>query len=178
MLRFAVGLALGLLALGDAQGQARARERQEAPDRGRLEERFRQRLASVMRERLSLSDDQLRRLSEVNGRFEGERRTLLREDIEVRREMRRVLHPDSTAADAVVDGLLERHLRVERRRLELFEQEQRELRQFLSPVQRAKYIGMQEQLRRQMDEMRDRRGGPPGGGPMAPGARRPRRPGT
>lgn len=178
MVRFVVGLALGLVALGDAHGQVRARDRQESPDRGRLEERFRQRLASVMRERLSLTDEQLRKLGEVNSRFEGDRRSLLREDIAIRREMRRVLHPDSTATDAVVEELLDRHLRVERRRLELFEQEQRELRQFLSPVQRAKYIGMQEQLRRQMDEMRERRGGPPPDGPIGPGMRRPRRPGA
>ena len=30
--------------------------------------------------------------------------------------------------------------------------------EFLTPVQRARYWGMQEQLRRQMEEMRERRG--------------------
>ncbi|MBK8249222.1 MAG: hypothetical protein IPK85_17745 [Gemmatimonadetes bacterium] len=159
----------------DAQGGGRLR--QDSSDRGRLEERFRERLALIMRERLSLSDDQMVRLGEVNRRFEGERRTLIREELDVRREMRRALRADSTAPDAVVDALLERSLRVERRRLELFEQEQRELRQFLSPVQRARYVGMQEQLRRQMDEMRDRRSGPPADRLETPGLRRPRRPG-
>lgn len=160
-----------------AEAQAGARLRDDSTSRGRLEERFRERLAMVMRERLSLTDEQLSRLADVNRRLEGERRTLLREELDIRREMRRALRPDTTPSDAAVDALLERSLRVERRRLELFEQEQRELRQFLSPVQRAKYVGMQEQLRRQMDEMRDRRSGPPGERLGAPGLRRPRRPG-
>jgi Spy/CpxP family protein refolding chaperone len=176
-MRWSVFASIFMAAASVLPAQAAGRLRQDSSDRGRLEERFRQRLASVMRERLALNDDQMRKLGEVNRRFEGERRTLLREELDVRREMRRALHPDSTAADAVVEDLLDRSIRVERRRLELFEQEQRELRQFLTPVQRAKYVGMQEQLRRQMDEMRDRRGGPPPERPGAPGLRRPRRPG-
>ena len=174
----AVGMILGVSVAGSTiEAQAGGRLRQDSSDRGRLEERFRERLALVMRERLSLTDDQMRRLGEVNRRLEGERRTLIREELDVRREMRRALRPDSTAADATVDALLERSLRVERRRLELFELEQRELRQFLSPVQRAKYLGMQEQLRRQMDEMRERRSGGQFDRPGPPGLRRPRRPG-
>jgi Spy/CpxP family protein refolding chaperone len=173
---FGLVLVIAALAADSASAQRPARIRQDSSQRGRLEERFRERLASVMRERLALSEDQVRRLAEVNQRFEGDRRTLVREELDVRREMRRALWPDSVASNDVVDALLERTVRLERRKVELFEQEQQALRQFLTPVQRAKYVAMQEQIRRQMDEMRDRRG-TSDDRPEPPGFRRPRRPG-
>lgn len=170
-------LTLTALSTSAAMAQRPGRFDQDSSRRGRLESQFRERLASVMRVRLGLDDEQFRRLAEVNRKFEGDRRTLIREDLAVRREMRLALRPDSVAPDEVVDALLDRALRVERRKVELFEQEQGELRQFLSPVQRAKYVAMQEQLRRQMDEMRDRRDSGAKDRPEVPGLRRPRRPG-
>lgn len=170
----------GIVLLGPlvAEAQRPVRGGRDSAQRGQLEERFRARLADVLRQRLGLDDDQLRRLSEANRRFEGERRTLFREEQDIRREMRRRMLPgDASVNQDSVAALLDRTERLERRKLELFEAEQRELKVFLTPIQRARYLGMQEQLRRQMDEMRERRTGPDGAGGAAPGLRRPRRPG-
>jgi periplasmic protein CpxP/Spy len=52
---------------------------------------------------------------------------------------------------------LEQLPKYERRRLDLMEREQRELARFLSPVQRAKYIGLQDELRRTMQDVQHRR---------------------
>jgi hypothetical protein len=78
---------------------------------------------------------------------------------------------------------MDRAIRVQRSRLDLLETEQRELSAFLTPTQRAKYMGMQEQLRRRADEMRRRAEGDtvgdafgnesPGAGPRRPMQRRP-----
>jgi hypothetical protein len=62
----------------------------------------------------------------------------------------------------------------ERERIDLTEAEQRDLAKFLTPVQRARYLGVQEQMRRQMDQMRAR--GREGLGEPPPGGVRGRRP--
>jgi hypothetical protein len=48
---------------------------------------------------------------------------------------------------------------VQRRRLDLAAEEQRELATIMTPVQRARYLALQETVRRRTDEMRRRRGG-------------------
>jgi hypothetical protein len=60
-----------------------------------------------------------------------------------------------------VASLLDRAVRVQRQRVELLESEQRELARFLNPTQRAKLLGMQEQIRRNVGEMRGRGAAPP-----------------
>lgn len=126
-------------------------------DRAALEQRFRERLEQVLKERLALTDAQLSHLIEVNRRLDGQRRALFREEREVRREMRDALKGgDDQASQERVGALMDRALRVQRQRLELVETEQRELATMLTPVQRAKYLGMQEQLRRRAEDMQRR----------------------
>ncbi len=176
MHRYKLWLAAALLVALPMEAQRGRAERGPPAQRGQLEQRFRERLAGVMRERLGLNDDQMRRLGEVNRRFEGERRILHTEEMQTRRAMRQHLMRDSVANQDSVAILLERGLRIERRKVELFEAEQRELSQFLTPVQRARYLGMQEQLRSRIDDIRERRRPDEGGGPPGPPPRRMRRP--
>jgi Spy/CpxP family protein refolding chaperone len=130
------------------------------PDRKALEQRFRQRFEQLLKERLSLTDAQLAQVIEVNGRLDARRRELFGEERTVRMEMRRALEAgDDPASQERVKVLLERALRVQRLRLELVETEQRELEAFLTPVQRVRYLGLQEQLRKRADEMRRRSSG-------------------
>lgn len=149
-------LLLFFLLAGSAAAQP-PRMRQAPGDRQALEQRFRERLAAVMRERLGLSDEQVTRLAQVNERLDQQRREMFREEVELRRQMRRAVREDSSASPADVSGLLDRVIRLQHRKADLLEAEQKELATFLSPVQRARYLGMQEQLRRQMEEMRERR---------------------
>jgi periplasmic protein CpxP/Spy len=122
-----------------------------------LEQKFRRRFGELIKERVKLSDAQMSRLELTNRRFEKRRRALYGEERQVREEMRDALSAEesSTVQDRVA-RLMERALRLQRERLDLLEEEQRELTAFMSPVQRAKYFGMQEQLRRRMEEMRNR----------------------
>jgi hypothetical protein len=48
---------------------------------------------------------------------------------------------------------------LERRKLDLLEAEQRDLAKFLSPIQRARYFGLQDELRRGMQDLQRRRMG-------------------
>lgn len=153
-------------------------------DRAALEQQFRERLEAVLKERLALTDAQLAFLRDVNNRLDGERRALFREERAVRLEMREALRgaQDQAAQDRVA-ALLERARLVQRKRLDLMEAEQAELASMLTPIQRAKYLGLQEQLRRRAEEMQRRAEGDSMHGadslsPPPPGNRRrfPRRP--
>ena len=145
--------------------------------RRELERRFRERFGELIRSRLNLTDAQMTRLEATNRRFEGQRRELFMQEREVRAGMRDALQDTASAATQErVAPLIDRALKLQRQRLDLVESEQRELANFLTPVQRAQYFGMQEQLRRRVEEMRHREGGRGvdslAGPPEPPGLRR------
>ncbi len=145
-------------------------------ERDSLEMQVRRRMTEMLRTQLGLNDDQLRRLSATNRRFERQRIALVVQEREVRTSLRQELELGDTTRSAQVSSLLDRMLTLQRQRLELVEAEQKELATFLTPMQRAKYFGMEEQIRRRVMEMREqqmRRGG--GDGPRRPGSPPPTR---
>lgn len=157
---------------GSAQGRG---DRSGRPNREQMEVRLRQRLATLLKTQLGLDNDQMRQLSDVNQRFDQQRRDLIRREMMSRRGLRdEVMRGDSASAPRI-DQLLADQLRIERERIDLTEAEQRELAKFLTPVQRAKYLGVQEQMRREMDQLRGR-GMPPLGMPPDSTMRRRGRP--
>ena len=123
-----------------------------------LEQRFRQRMAAVVQQRLNLNADQMRRLGDLNREMETQRRQLNEQERAARVGLRaEVVRGDSANQEAVarfVDQLID----VQRRRVDLLSREQRALSGFMTPVQRAQYLAMQDQLRRRMEEMRGRPG--------------------
>jgi Spy/CpxP family protein refolding chaperone len=169
-----------LIGPGSAGAQPpRGRGDRMPPDRAQLDRRLREGLANVVQRQLGLNDDQLRQLSEVNQRYETRRRELVRRERETRMAMRRELMGQAAPNEDRVAQLLQESSRIQRERFELIDAEQNDLARFLTPSQRAKYLGIQEQMRRRIEEMRDRpafmdsQGARPGG----PGARgRGRRP--
>jgi len=126
-----------------------------------LERQFRERLDSLVRVRLQLTDEQHSRLREVASRTEQERRTLRGEEIRIRLALRRELMAGDKANEAKVAELLDQVPVLERRRLEVSEQELKELSRFLSAVQRARYFALQEQLRWSMQDVQRSRMGDP-----------------
>jgi Spy/CpxP family protein refolding chaperone len=135
-----------------------------APNRrAAVQGRIRERFVRLLRDRVGLSDEQLRRLAPVSQSFEGRRQALFREERAARQSLRRELSAgaaDQTRVAAQIDQLFA----LQRRRLDLAAEEQRELAAFMTPVQRARYLALQEHLRRRAEEMRRRRGdGPPRG---------------
>ena len=168
-----VGLAVAPLNTGSAQGGERQRGAQRQGgggrmDRAQLEQRFRQRLATLLRTQLGLNDEGMRQLSDVNQRFDLQRRELNRREMMTRRTVREEVLKGDSADGARVEQLMKEQFKIERERIDLTEAEQRELSKFLTPVQRARYLGVQEQIRREMDQIRGRGrqgfGDPPQGG--------------
>jgi len=138
------------------------------PPRARLEQQIRQRLGQRMREALGLNDAQMTKLTELNRRYEEKHRVLQDQERDVRMSLREeVLRADSTRGTQM-SALLDRYVKNERQRVDLVEQEQKDLGAFLTPLQRAKYFGLQETIRSQIQNLRQQgrgQGRGPGRGP-------------
>lgn len=147
----------------DAQGTRRREpearmQRQSGQQRDSLEQRVRSRMANILRTQLGLTDAQMVRLRQSNERFEARRRELFQREREARGALREVMRSRDTTQQAQVGELLDRVVAVQRQRAELAEEEQRDLATFLTPMQRARYFGMEEQIRRRVEEMHERGG--------------------
>lgn len=164
---------LGLLPITPAEALAQRGSSQSASERQRdrqdLEAEIARRMAMIARDRLKLTDAQFTKLQQVNARFIERRANLMRQERNARFELRRQMRQNATPSDTVVERLLAEMLDSQRQRVVLLEQEQAELAAFLTPIQRARYLGLQEGFRREVDERRERssddrpaRRGPPG----------------
>ena len=122
-----------------------------------LEKRFKDRIDSIVTQRLRLTEEQQHKLREIASRTEESRRVVRREEFVLRTSLRDAMKAGERANEAKVGELLEQIPRLERRKLELMESEQRDLAKFLSPTQRARYFGIQEELRRGMQDLQRRR---------------------
>jgi hypothetical protein len=135
---------LGAQSAGDSSGRPIVRQLQ-------------QRMAEVVQRRLRASDDQMRQLAAVNGRYDAERRSLAMKEREARAAIRAEVLRDSLADQNRVARSMDALTSVQRQRLELFAREQQDLARFLTPVQRAKYATLQAHLRKRVESLRERR---------------------
>lgn len=161
----ALVVSIGSPVVAFAQGAPpRATDRSGAPrmndqQRDVLEKRFKERIDAIVKARLRLTDEQQVKLREVASRTEESRRVLRREEFVLRTSLREEMKAGDKANEAKVGDLLDQMPRLERRKLDLLETEQRELAKFLSPTQRARYFGLQDELRRGMQDLQRRRMG-------------------
>jgi hypothetical protein len=151
---------LAMLSVASTDARAQIQQRRPPP-RQQLERQLGERIAAVVKNRLNLSDAQMTQLQRVNQRFERQRLQLLVKERQTRRELRDEIQLGEAGNSQHVAELVDRGFPIQRQRLDLAESEQRELAAFMTPLQRAQYLGIQEQIRRRMEEMRRRQGGPP-----------------
>jgi len=158
----AFAVALGAARTGGAQTAA---DSGQGARREAAEQRFQQRVARIVQERLRLSDSQMRRLAEVNRRYAPRRQELLGRERNARRAVRREVVRGEGADQRRVAALVDELFALQRQRLDLLQEEQRDLGQFLTPTQRAQYLELQEQVRRRVERVSDgrRHPGPRGG---------------
>jgi len=140
-----------------AGAQAAAPRMQDSATRTRLEENVRRGLARAVRVRVGLTDDQMNRLGPIARRYEQERRQLQVQERDARQSLRAALRNEKTADQRQVERHLQTLLDVQKRRAQLLESEQRDLATIMTPVQRAKYMALQEQVRRRLEQLRQRR---------------------
>lgn len=144
---FAVALACALAAPLRAQNAADNSQRPAV-------QALQRRMYEVVQRTLGATDDQMQQLTEVNRRYQEERRQVNQKDRQARQTIRAEVLRDSSADQALVARMLDQLVDVQRQRLEIFTREQRELGKFLTPVQRAKYATLQEGLRKKVEQLR------------------------
>jgi Spy/CpxP family protein refolding chaperone len=150
----------------EAQRIQRAPARAGAPAQGGgLDRQFRQRLAEVVKRRLNLNDAQMQQLGQVNNKYERQRMQLNRQERRARQALRREVLAGDSANQSNVGSLMDQLIRLQRQRIDLTESEQKELAGFMTPTQRAQYFGIQDDLRRRVDEIRRQRQQRSGGEP-------------
>ena len=127
-----------------------------SPRRLQLERRLHDRLTRVVRDRLHLTQDQVDKLGATNQRYAEQRRALAQRERSLRFELRQQLRRADSADQKRVAELLEQTMQAQQDRLDLYRREQSDLATFLTPVQRAQYMGLQEQMRERVDDLRRR----------------------
>ena len=153
-----------LLIAAPVSAQGRVREPralgpQRAAGRQQLEARLRQRLWGITKNRVGFTDEQMTKLAQTSRSFDERRRRLAVEERQNRQLLRREILAGSTADQTQVATALDRVLRIQRERIDLQIEEQRAFAEFMTPVQRARYAALQEQLRRRAEKLRGQRVG-------------------
>ena len=165
-------VALLLLGVAVAGAQEPGRGRRGGPPRdstrGQGMAAAREAIERLIRTQVRPTDDQMAKLRQIDARFEPRRTTLNRDEMTVRRDLRLALMDSTNVDQARIGQLLDRMVAFPGRRAALMEEEQKALAEVLTPLQRAKYHAIQEQIRRRIEQGRG--GGPPGRGrpPQAP----------
>jgi Spy/CpxP family protein refolding chaperone len=128
------------------------------PNRPVLEQQFRERVAKLAQARLGLSDTQMAQLGQSNARFGPQLSQLAAQERETRRQLRVELTSPQPNQQHV-SNLLDASLQVQKQRIAVVEAEQKDLARFMTPVQRARYVALQQQLRRRAQELSGQRDG-------------------
>lgn len=143
------------------QGGARGGRRLDPQDRPALppvrrqlmEQQIRRTFWRAAKQRIGFTDEQMQQLERATQRFDARRRELGQRERVQRVALRSQLLADSAANQSAIASALDQMHEVQRRRLDLQAEEQRELATFMTPLQRAKFMAMQEQVRRRMQEL-------------------------
>jgi len=157
---------LGARAAIRANRRAAQEERKQqavAPQvqRQQLQQQVRRTLWRVTKQRIGFSDEQMGRLERTTQRYDQERRQLAVEEKAQRVALRREILADSAANQASIAVALDRIHAVQQRRLDMQADEQKEFATFMTPLQRARFAALQEQVRKRLQEFERTRAQPP-----------------
>ena len=161
-LALALPAIVGFPDIAGAQRRGTAESRPQAgaatpPRRQQMERQLRERLWQVTKEQVGLTDAQMTKLGETTRRFDARRRTLNQQERSERVALRQQLLAGDRADQKLVAASLDHLQQLQRQRVELQAEEQRELAGYMTPVQRARFAALQEQVRRRVEALRRQR---------------------
>ena len=137
--------------------------------RQQMELQLRRGLWRVAKQRIGFTDQQMSQLEQTSRRFDQRRRALMGEEREQRLTLRTEILADSAADQARIASALDQLLRLQRQRVDMHANEQKEFASFMTPLQRARFTTLQEQVRRRLQELaRTRAGSSAAAPPVAP----------
>lgn len=123
-------------------------------ERAQLVRQVRQAWAGTVRKQLNLNNEQMRTLNQLNTKYDRQRGEITRDERQARLGLKAAME-DTSAADqnARIEQQMNVLVQAQRRRADLFEAEQKELSGFLTPLQRARFTVLQENLTRQLQRV-------------------------
>lgn len=130
--------------------------RQEVARR-RLQQAIERRFAQVVRRQLGLSDDQMARLKVTEERFRPRRQALARRQALLRTALQAQMRPGQAADADSVRALLEGIQENREGLLQVDEQQDHEMLEYLTPVQLAQLKVLRERLMHRLQEVRRQR---------------------
>jgi Spy/CpxP family protein refolding chaperone len=160
LIKTAFMLTLALATVASAQEPGRGRGRRGGGDMPKNQLAARQAIERLIRTQVQPTEQQMKQLQAIDSRFEPQRIELNREEMTVRRELRQAMTDSTNVDEAKIGQLLDRMITFPARRAAIMEAESKALAGVLTPLQRARYHAIQEQLRRRIEQGR---GGPPPG---------------
>jgi Spy/CpxP family protein refolding chaperone len=136
---------------------------------GRLRRQIEERFSQRVQQQLGLTADQTTKLRATQEQFGTRRRAVMRQQLERRLALQGQMRPGEAAnADSVrklMDGMQAGRAEM----LKIEQDEDREMAGYLTPVQRARYQMMRQQLLERVNQMREQRRGRMGPGARGPG---------
>ena len=158
----AIALALSLSAALGAQEPDIARGRPQRGGGGMAAAR--QAIERLIRTQVQPTDAQMQQLRAIDRRYEPLRLALNSEEGQVRRELRQAMMDTTNVDQNRIGQLVDQMVAFPGRRAALMQEESRAIAGVLTPLQRARYHAIQEQLRRRIEQGRGGpgRGRPPG----------------
>jgi hypothetical protein len=133
----------------------------QADDSGRTEQLRHQvegRFAERVREQLQLSDDQMNRLRGTARTYGARRRELAGRERDIRAALAEQLRPGVAADQDSVSRLTDELVAIRGAQARTLEEENRDMAEYLTPVQRSQLFVMRERLIRRAREIRQERG--------------------
>jgi hypothetical protein len=127
-----------------------------------LDQQFRERVAKLTQDRVGLTNAQMAQLEQSNARFAPQLSQVAAQERETRRQLRLEMTSGGQPNQQHVSDLIDASLRLQQQRIAIVQAEQKELARFMTPVQRARYIALQQQFRRRAQELDGQNGAPKG----------------
>jgi hypothetical protein len=153
---------------GGRAGLARPAEQNNLP----IARQVRQAFQNRVRQELNLDAPKMRRLVQTDQRFDVQRRELNQSEKQTRVSLAAVMQDSAGPDQGKVDQYLSQLVQAAHKRADLVDAEQKELSSFLTPMQRAQYLALKEQLNKRLQEVRQAngagRGAPPPTQPPPP----------
>lgn len=145
--------AIGLVLTASVTRAQPVRAPEANANRPELEQQFRARVAKLAQDRIGLTDAQMAQLEQSNARFAPQLSRVAAQERETRRALRAELTSAGQPNQQRVSDLLDVSLQLQKQRIAIVENEQKDLARFMTPVQRARYIALQQQFRRRAQEL-------------------------
>jgi len=143
---------------GAQRRDERSQRTAQAPARRQqMERQLRQRLWQVTKAQIGLTDAQMTKLGETTRRFDARRRLLNQQERAERVTLREQIQLGDRADQSRISTALDHLIQLQRQRVDLQAEEQHELAGYMTPLQRARFAALQEQVRRRVEALRRQR---------------------